>query len=63
MMIMQVCERQRERERERERETRAIHPQDPGLGGLYDFLPPPDPEKDKAHSTHSSMLNACLKLA
>ena len=23
--------------------------QDLGLGGLYDFLPPPDPEKDKAH--------------
>ncbi|CAJ1351613.1 unnamed protein product [Effrenium voratum] len=22
--------------------------EDPGLGGLYDFLPPPDPEKDKA---------------
>ena len=22
--------------------------EDLGLGGLYDFLPPPDPEKDKA---------------
>jgi hypothetical protein len=30
--------------------TRACSPeQDLGLGGLYDFLPPPDPEKDKAH--------------
>ena len=24
--------------------------EDLGLGGLYDFLPPPDPEKDKAPS-------------
>ena len=24
--------------------------QDLGLGGLYDFLPPPDPEKDKARA-------------
>ena len=25
-----------------------ISSEDLGLGGLYDFLPPPDPEKDKA---------------
>ena len=25
-----------------------ISAEDLGLGGLYDFLPPPDPEKDKA---------------
>lgn len=25
-----------------------LHGEDAGLGGLYDFLPPPDPEKDKA---------------
>ncbi|CAE7550272.1 ZFP36 [Symbiodinium natans] len=32
----------------RKRKAEAEPAEDPGLGGLYDFLPPPDPEKDKA---------------
>ncbi|CAE7227900.1 ZFP36 [Symbiodinium sp. CCMP2592] len=32
----------------RKRKAEAEPAEDLGLGGLYDFLPPPDPEKDKA---------------
>eukprot|EP00931_Biecheleriopsis_adriatica_P066078 TRINITY_DN40496_c0_g1_i1.p1 TRINITY_DN40496_c0_g1~~TRINITY_DN40496_c0_g1_i1.p1 ORF type:complete len:272 (+),score=71.57 TRINITY_DN40496_c0_g1_i1:64-879(+) len=32
----------------RKRKAEPVVEEDSGLGGLYDFLPPPDPEKDKA---------------